>query len=116
MNTDSRIYSKHALGLLVSIINNCTLRPTEIKYSVPIIESCLYLLWTHFNIYFIENASDKLEGIDSLKVQAEGTFNDAFFSKIQTVAQKNTFVDALSRRIKRTIYLKRSSNLLQIGF
>lgn len=89
MNTDSRIYSKHALGLLVSLINSCTLHPTEIKHSVPIIESSLYLLWTHFNIYFslMEKCPEQNEEIDSMKVHAEITFNDAFFSKIQAVSQ-----------------------------
>ncbi|KAI2804817.1 hypothetical protein BLOT_003805 [Blomia tropicalis] len=116
INTDSRIHSKHSLGLLVSIINTCTLRSNEIPKCVYIVENSLYLIWTHFNIFFtmMNPLPEQIEELETLKSQAENTFNDAFFSKIQTISQKNTFIDALSRRIKRIIYLKKSSNLLQV--
>lgn len=49
-----------------------------------------------------------MQDIDLLRSQAESTFNEVFFAKIQSVsgANNNVFIDALSRRIKRIVYLK----------
>ncbi|KAH7645888.1 nuclear pore complex protein Nup205 isoform X1 [Dermatophagoides farinae] len=112
--TDSRLYCKHNLGLLVSIIHRCTTRSNDLAESIAIIESALYLLWTHFNMYFSMSTTtadlslELMQDIDLLRSQAESTFNEVFFAKIQSVsgANNNVFIDALSRRIKRIVYLK----------
>lgn len=113
---DSHLYSKHNLGLLIAIINQCTIRSNEIKNSIAIIENALYLLWTHFNIYFSmsDHKFELMEQLENLKSQAETILNDAFFAKIQSLCQKNIFVDALCRRIKRIVYLKQTNNLLKL--
>lgn len=123
--TDSRLYCKPNLGLLVSIINRCTTRSNELAAdSIPIIESALYLLWTHFNMYFSMSTTtadislELMQEINVLRSQAESTFNEVFFAKIQSVSgSNNIFIDALSRRIKRIVYLKQthSSSLTSIA-
>lgn len=93
VNTDSRIHSKHSLGLLVSIINTCTLRSNDIPKCTFIIENALYLIWTHFNIFFsmMNISPEQIEEVETLKTQAETTFSDAFFSKIQAISQVSSF-------------------------
>lgn len=75
----------------MSIINICTVRSSEIPKCIYIIENALYLLWTHFNIFFsmLDLSPQEVEEVDTLKTQAEATFSDAFFSKIQAVTQVN---------------------------
>ncbi|KPM09118.1 nuclear pore complex protein Nup205-like protein [Sarcoptes scabiei] len=112
---DSRIYSKNNLESLVYIINTVVIRSDEIPEMIEIVECSLYLLWIHLNIYFsmpIQNMSVEMhQEIELLRDQAESTFNEAFFAKIQS-SRKNLFIDALCRRIKRIVALKNVQNFL----
>jgi len=105
---ESKLITHQPLGLLVSVLNNCGKSNEKCKL-LPIIETGLYLLWHHLNLYFsvLRNIADeKLQEVENMKSQSQYILSDAFFAKIQNISEKNTFVDALVRRIKRIIILK----------
>ncbi|CAG2110411.1 unnamed protein product, partial [Medioppia subpectinata] len=97
-NQDSKLISHQPLGLLVSIINNCCVKSNESLNVLPIVESSLYLLWHHLNLFFsvLNIADERQPEVETLKAESEYILSDVFFSKIQVISQKNTFVDALT--------------------
>jgi len=107
---ESKLITHQPLGLIVSLLNNCSTKSNEKSKLLPIVETALYLLWHHLNLFFsvLNIPEEKVQEVENMKSQSQYILSDAFFAKIQNFSERNTFVDALVRRIKRIIILKKN--------
>ena len=110
---EPKLITHQPLGLLVSMLNNCTQKSSDSSNTsnvLAVVETSLYLMWHHLNLFFsvLTIPDEKLKEVENMKTQSEYVLSDVFFSKIQNISEKNTFVDALIRRIKRIVLIKKN--------
>jgi hypothetical protein len=101
-----------SLGALVAIIEASVGQVKQSNLFTVVIESCLYLLWHHLNLYLTMDVQpSEKANVQRLRSQASDFVTDQFFSKIQNQISGNTFVDALIRRMIRTVRIKSTSSM-----
>lgn len=73
------------LGSLIYLIDENVNKCSQAQTYLCIIESCLYLLWHHLNLYFSlrEVSPEQKEDVAKVRSESTGIVSDLFFSKIQ---------------------------------
>lgn len=98
--SSSTVLSQPSLGYLVWLINSLKDHVQKDDIKEIIRENCIYLIWSHSNIYFDVNYKTKAtRELETFRNELPIVLNDAFFNNL--ASSQSQFVDVFSRKVRK---------------